>query len=72
MVVKAIINAIGKSKPKSFPDGSKFKKKKLNIIRRAQVKIDKIDAGKLKLDRKKMVPVSEDDFFVRTSDVSPT
>ena len=29
MVVKAIINAIGKTKPKKFPEGSKFKKEKV-------------------------------------------
>ena len=73
MVVKAIINAIGKSKPKKFPDGSKFKRDQVDtLLEETQSKVEKIDAGKLKLDRKKIIPLSENDFFVRTSDVSPT
>ena len=73
MVVKAIINAIGKAKPKKFPDGSKFKRDQVDtLLEETQSKVEKIDAGKLKLDRKKIIPLSEDDFFVRTSDVSPT
>ena len=32
MVVKAIINAIGKSKPKKFPKGSKFTKEQSETL----------------------------------------
>ena len=73
MVVKAIINAIGKAKPKKFPDGTKFKRNQVDtLLEETQGKVDKINAGKLELDRKKILPVSEDEFFIRTSDVSPT
>ena len=51
MVVKAIINAIGKSKPKpvKFPEGTKFTKQdSQTLLEEAQVKIDKINAGELK------------------------
>ena len=51
MVVKAIINAIGKSKPKpvKFPEGTKFTKQdSQTLLEEAQVKIDKINAGEIK------------------------
>lgn len=51
MVVKAIINAIGKGapKPKTFPKGTKFKKQEAQtLLEDAQVKIDKINAGEIK------------------------
>ena len=55
MVVKAIINAIGKGKPnqKNFLKAQNLKTRQSNIIRRcSKVKVEKINAGKLKLDRK--------------------
>ena len=51
MVVKAIINAIGKgkAKPPKFPEGTKFTKQdSQTLLEEAQVKIDKINAGELK------------------------
>ena len=53
MVVKAIINAIGKAKPK-VSDGTKFKRNQVDtLLEETQGKVDKINAGKLELDRKK-------------------
>ena len=46
MVVKAIINAIGKSKvkPPKFPEGTKFTKQdSQTLLEEAQVKIDEIN-----------------------------
>ena len=68
MVVKAIINAIGKSKPKpiEFPKGSKFtKEQSKSLLEETQSKVEKINAGKLKLDRQKILPVSDNDFFFK-------
>ena len=51
MVVKAIINALGKGvpKPKKFPQGSEFKKTESEtLLQDAQKKVEKIEAGELK------------------------
>ena len=51
MVVKAIINAIGKgkAKPVKFPDGTKFTKyQSQTLLQDAQIKIEKINAGDVK------------------------
>ena len=56
-----------------FPNGSKFTKEQSEtLLEETQSKVEKINAGKLKLDRKKILPVSDNDFFIKTSDVSPT
>ena len=50
MVVKAIINALGKGvpKPKKFPPGSKFEKKEAEtLLQDAQKKVEKIEAKEL-------------------------
>ena len=51
MVVKAIINAIGKgkAKPPKFPEGTKFTKdQSQTLLQDAQIKIEKINAGEIK------------------------
>ena len=48
MVVKAIINAIGKgkAKPPKFPEGTKYTKQdSQTLLQDAQVKIEKINAN---------------------------
>ena len=78
MVVKAIINAIGKSKPKPrpFPEGTeKFTKDETKtLLEEAQVKVDKIESGKSNtIDRGTLIPeTTVGDFStVKTSDVAP-
>ena len=73
MVVKAIINAIGKSKvkPKKFPIGTeKFtKQESKTLLEEAQGKIEKIQAG----EAKAIDTISEgaDYLSVKTSTVAP-
>ena len=75
MVVKAIINAIGKTnKPKKFPIGTeKFtKQESQTLLEEAQGKIEKIQAGEIKAaDAGKMVPQDVDYLSVKTSTVAP-
>ena len=78
MVVKAIINAIGKTKPKpkTFPEGSKFtKEQSQTLLEEAQIKIDKINSGETKkLDPETMVSPLDDATLlgVKADGVSPT
>ena len=75
MVVKAIINAIGKTnKPKKFPIGTeKFTKEETkSLLEEAQGKIEKIQAGEAKaIDTGKVVPQDVDYLSVKTSTVAP-
>ncbi len=75
MVVKAIINAIGKSnKPKKFPIGTeKFtKEESKTLLEEAQGKIEKIQSGEAKaIDTGGLVPQDVDYLSVKTSTVAP-
>ena len=75
MVVKAIINAIGKTnKPKKFPIGTeKFTKEETkSLLEEAQTKIEKIQAGEAKaIDTGRVVPQDVDYLSVKTSTVAP-
>ena len=76
MVVKAIINAIGKSKPKpkKFPIGTeKFtKQESKTLLEEAQGKIEKIQSGEAKaIDTGGLVPQDVDYLSVKTSTVAP-
>lgn len=75
MVVKAIINAIGKTnKPKKFPIGTeKFTKDETkSLLEEAQTKIEKIQAGEAKaIDTGRVVPQDVDYLSVKTSTVAP-
>lgn len=75
MVVKAIINAIGKTnKPKKFPIGTeKFTKDETkSLLEEAQTKIEKIQAGEAKaIDTGRIVPQDVDYLSVKTSTVAP-
>jgi len=73
MVVKAIINAIGKSKVKSpeFPIGTKkfTKQESKTLLEEAQSKIEKIQSGEAKAIE--TVSRGEDYLSVKTSTVAP-
>jgi hypothetical protein len=72
MVVKAIINAIGKSnKPKPFPVGTeKFtKQESQTLLEEAQGKIEKIQSGEAKAIE--TISRGEDYLSVKTSTVAP-
>ena len=76
MVVKAIINAIGKNKPKPklFPEGTKkFTKDETDtLLEQSQEKIESIKAGQTKaVDRGSLIPEEVDFLTVKTSDVAP-
>ena len=75
MVVKAIINAVGKGapKPKKFPPGSEFSKQEANtLLEEAQKKIEKIEANEIKpVDTAELVK-SSDEVFIPGSVVAPT
>jgi hypothetical protein len=75
MVVKAIINSIGKSnKPKQFPIGTeKFtKQESKTLLEEAQEKIEKIQSGEAKaIDTGGLVPQDVDYLSVKTSTVAP-
>ena len=76
MVVKAIINAIGKNKvkPKEFPIGTqKFTKDETDtLLEQSQSKIESIEAGQTKaVDRGNLIPQEADFLTVKTSDVAP-
>ena len=76
MVVKAIINAIGKNKPKPkvFPEGTKkFTKDETDtLLEQSQSKIESIEAGQTKaVDRGSLIPEEVDFLTVKTSDVAP-
>ena len=76
MVVKAIINAIGKNKPKPrvFPEGTKkFTKDETDtLLEQSQEKIESIEAGQTKaVDRGSLIPEEVDFLTVKTSDVAP-
>ena len=76
MVVKAIINAIGKNKvkPKEFPLGTKkFTKDETDtLLEQSQEKIESIKAGQTKaVDRGSLIPEEVDFLTVKTSDVAP-
>ena len=76
MVVKAIINAIGKNKPKPklFPEGTqKFTKDETDtLLEQSQSKIESIEAGQTKaVDRGNLIPQEADFLTVKTSDVAP-
>ena len=76
MVVKAIINAIGKNKPKPkiFPEGTqKFTKDETDtLLEQSQSKIESIEAGQTKaVDRGNLIPQETDFLTVKTSDVAP-
>jgi len=73
MVVKAIINAIGKNKvkPKEFPIGTeKFtKQESKTLLEEAQGKIEKIQSGEAKAIE--TISRGEDYLSVKTSTVAP-
>ena len=76
MVVRAIINAIGKNKPKPklFPEGTKkFTKDETDtLLEQSQEKIESIKAGQTKaVDRGSLIPEEVDFLTVKTSDVAP-
>ena len=76
MVVKAIINALGKGvpKPKKFPPGSKFEKKEAEtLLQDAQKKVEKIEAKELKpVDTAKYFEDPDANLFIPGSAVAPT
>ena len=75
MVVKAIINSLGKGapKPKKFPPGSEFSKTDTEtLLEESQKKIEKIEASELKpLDTTKFIE-DKDPLFIPGSTVAPT
>ena len=75
MVVKAIINALGKGvpKPKKFPPGSEFKKNESQtLLKDAQKQVEKIEAQEIKpVDTSKLVKDNEQ-LFIPGSQVAPT
>ena len=75
MVVKAIINAVGKgaAKPKKFPPGSEFKKNESQtLLKDAQKQVEKIEAQEIKpVDTSKLVKDNEQ-LFIPGSQVAPT
>ena len=76
MVVKAIINALGKGvpKPKKFPPGSEFKKTESEtLLQDAQKKVEKIEAKELKpVDTTKYFEDPDANLFIPGSYVAPT
>ena len=76
MVVKAIINALGKGvpKPKKFPPGSEFKKTESEtLLQDAQKKVEKIEAKELKpVDTAKYFEDPDANLFIPGSYVAPT
>ena len=75
MVVKAIINAVGKgaAKPKKFPPGSEFKKNESQtLLKDAQKQVEKIEAQEIKpVDTSKLIKDNEQ-LFIPGSQVAPT
>ena len=75
MVVKAIINAVGKgaAKPKKFPPGSEFSKSESQtLLKDAQKQVEKIEAKELKpVDTTELVK-SDEQLFIPGSQVAPT
>ena len=72
MVVKAIINAIGKTnKPKQFPIGTKkfTKDESKTLLEEAQGKIEKIQSGEAKAIE--TISRGDDYLSVKTSTVAP-
>ena len=74
MVLKAIINAVGKGapKPKKFPPGSEFSKTDTDtLLQDSQKKIEKIEANEIKpIDTSKLIQNS-DQLVIPGSKVAP-
>ena len=76
MVVKAIINALGKgvTKPKNFRQAANLKKKEAEtLLQDAQKKVEKIEAKELKpVDTAKYFEDPDANLFIPGSYVAPT